>query len=85
MRNRRRRHGAEFKAKIALEAIKGVKSINEIASQYEVHPSQIMTWKKQALKEVDEDFLFEVFMKFVPENMKPFMGMITNLVKQKAK
>jgi hypothetical protein len=41
--------------------------------------------KKQELKEVDEDFLFEVFMKFVPANLKPFMGMITDLVKKKAK
>jgi arylsulfatase A-like enzyme/chorismate mutase len=37
------------------------------------------------LKEIDEDFVLEVFGKFIPENLKPFMGMITDLVKRKAK
>jgi hypothetical protein len=41
--------------------------------------------KKNNLKEIDEDFIFEVFVKLVPLNLKPFMGMITDLVKRKAK
>jgi hypothetical protein len=41
--------------------------------------------KKKEIKEIDEDFIFEVFVKFVPQNLKPFMGMITDLVKRKAK
>jgi transposase-like protein len=52
----RRRHGAEFKAKVALEAIKGQRTINEIAVQYGVHPSQIATWKKEALTRLPEIF-----------------------------
>ena len=36
-----------LKAKVALEAIKGLRSINEIASEYEVHPNQVSQWKKQ--------------------------------------
>ena len=52
MKNSRRRHGAEFKARVALEAIKGVRTINEIAAEYEVHPSQVNQWKKQALSEL---------------------------------
>ena len=52
MKNSRRQHGAEFKARVALEAIKGIRTINEIAAEYEVHPSQINKWKKQLLSEL---------------------------------
>ena len=41
MRKGRRNHGAAFKAKVALEAIRGVKSLGELAAPYEVHPAQI--------------------------------------------
>ena len=41
---------ADFKAKVALEAIKGLKSTSKIASAYEVHPTQIGFWKKQLLE-----------------------------------
>ena len=37
--------GAEFKAKVALEALAGRKTVNEIAGAYEVHPHQVATWK----------------------------------------
>jgi transposase-like protein len=43
----RRRHPAEFKFKVALEALKGEKTINEIASQYRVHPNLVGEWKQQ--------------------------------------
>jgi len=46
----RRKHGAAFKAKVAVEAIQGVKTVPEIARRHEVHPSQVNTWKKQALE-----------------------------------
>jgi putative transposase len=46
----RKKHSAEFKAKIALEAAKGLKTINEIASEAEVHPTQITIWKKQLIE-----------------------------------
>lgn len=46
----RRRHSPEFKAKVALEAIKGHRLINEIAADYQVHPVQIQQWKKLALE-----------------------------------
>ena len=39
----------EFKAKLALEAIRGEKAIAELANEYEVHPNQICLWKKQLL------------------------------------
>jgi transposase-like protein len=52
----RKKHSAEFKAKIALEAIKGLKTINEIASEAEVHPTQVTLWKKQLLEEIPSLF-----------------------------
>jgi transposase len=47
----RRKHSPAFKAKVALEAMRGDKTIAEIASQYEIHPNQIMQWKKQLAEE----------------------------------
>jgi transposase-like protein len=41
---------SEYKAKVALEAVKGIKSISEIASAYSVHPTQIGFWRKQLLE-----------------------------------
>ncbi len=46
----RKRHSAEFKAKVALEAAKEIKTLNELASQYEVHSVQISQWKKHLLE-----------------------------------
>jgi len=48
----RKRYSAEEKTKGAVEAIKGQKTINELAAEYGVHPTQITQWKKQALEEV---------------------------------
>ena len=45
----RRSFSAEMKARIALEAIKGQKTIQEIASHYGVHPNQVTNWKRQAI------------------------------------
>ena len=47
MGKKRVRHSAEFKAKVALEALKGLKTVNELAGQYQVHPTQISQWKRQ--------------------------------------
>lgn len=48
----RKRYSGELKAKIALEAIREQKTVNEIASAYGVHPNQVTQWKKQALEEM---------------------------------
>ena len=45
----RKQHTAEFKAKVALEALKEQQTLNELVSLYRVHPVQVAQWKKQAL------------------------------------
>jgi transposase-like protein len=46
-----KRHSAQFKFKVALEAAKGTKTLAELASQYGLHPSQISEWKQQLLQD----------------------------------
>ncbi|MHB8416021.1 MAG: IS3 family transposase [Acidiferrobacteraceae bacterium] len=50
MRKPRRNHSAAFKARVALEAIRGEKTVAEIATHHEVHPNQVTAWKQQALE-----------------------------------
>lgn len=56
MKSKRRNHTAQFKAKVALAAAKGDKTIAELASKYEVHATQITKWKKQLLEALPEVF-----------------------------
>ncbi len=51
MTQKRRRHTDQFKFKVALEAAQGRKTLNEIASAYNLHPNQVSSWKKQLLEE----------------------------------
>lgn len=46
----RKSFSSEFKSRVALEALKGHKTISELASEFDVHPSQITTWKKQLVE-----------------------------------
>jgi transposase-like protein len=50
----RRNFGKGFKAKVAIEAIKGERTVNEIASMYEVHPNQVSKWRKQAMERLPD-------------------------------
>ena len=52
----RRNHGAVFKAKVALEAMKEEKTLVELAAQFQVHPNQIGEWKKQLQDRASEIF-----------------------------
>ncbi len=56
MTQTRKQYSAQLKAKVALEAIKGQRTINEIASAYGIHPNQVQTWKKQALEQLPDLF-----------------------------
>jgi transposase-like protein len=51
MSNKKKQYGAQFKAKVALEAIRGEKTVSELASQYEIHPTMINGWKRKILEE----------------------------------
>lgn len=53
---KRRQLSAAFKAKVALEAIKGHKTVNEIATEFSVHPTQVTAWKKKLLESSTEAF-----------------------------
>jgi transposase len=47
MKESRRKHSPAFKAKVAMEAIKGEQTVAELASRFEVHPSQVRKWKRE--------------------------------------
>ncbi len=47
MKAKRKRHDPEFKARVALEALKGVKTIQQIAKDFDLHPVQVSDWKKK--------------------------------------
>lgn len=49
MTKQRKRYSADFKARAALEVVKAHRGLNEIASEYGVHPNQLMQWKRQLL------------------------------------
>ena len=52
----RKSYSGDFKAKVALEAVKGERSLSELASRYEVHPNQIREWKKQLITGLPDIF-----------------------------
>jgi transposase len=56
MARKRQAHAAAFKAQVALAALKGDKTVNELASQHGVHPTLIHAWKKQLLAGAEELF-----------------------------
>ena len=56
MKGKRKQHTAAFKAQVALAALKGDKTVNELAGQYGVHPTLIHGWKKQLLAGADQVF-----------------------------
>src|SRR5712691_1350843 len=52
----RKQYTGEFKARVALEAIKAQRTVNESASRFSLHPSQVSQWKKQAVEELPQIF-----------------------------
>ena len=56
MKKKRRTHSPEFKARVAMEALKGIKPVHEIASENEIHPVQVSQWKKELQERMSEIF-----------------------------
>ena len=56
MSKKRKQYRAEFKAKVALAAIRGEKTIAELGAQYELYPAQVNTWKRELLENASELF-----------------------------
>lgn len=56
MARARRRFDGKFKSKVALDAIRGLRTISEIAKQHKVHPNQVTLWKKQLVEGAKEAF-----------------------------
>ena len=56
MATKRRRFTAEFKKRVALDALRGDRTIQAVAAKHQVHPSQVSTWKRQAVEGLKEVF-----------------------------
>lgn len=56
MKRKRRSFSDKFKVKVAIEAIKGIKTLADLATEYKVHPNQILAWKKQLLTSAEDLF-----------------------------
>src|SRR5450755_3146802 len=56
MKRGRKKHSGAFKARVALEAVKGERTLNELAGQFEIHPTQVVQWKQRLLAGAVEVF-----------------------------
>ena len=56
MKAKRKRHSAAFKAKVGLEALSGIKTVAELAREYQIHPTQVSQWKSQVQQRLPEVF-----------------------------
>jgi len=84
MSKKRRNYSAAFKAKVALDAIKGEKTLSELASQYELHPTQIQQWKKKLLEGSKDVFgSSEKEQKHVESDIKELHAKIGQLIMER--
>jgi transposase-like protein len=57
MTTTRKQYSAQFKARVAMEAIRGEKTLSQLGSQFKVHPMQIAKWRKAAIEQLPELFV----------------------------
>lgn len=57
MLRKRKNYSSKFKTQVALESIKEMKTISELATEYGIHPNQISLWKKQLIEGVEDIFI----------------------------
>ena len=79
MRRTRRNHAPGFKAKVALEAIRGDKTLAESAEHFDVHPNQIANWKQQLLESAADVFGGEAKQKATAPDLKDLHAKIGEL------
>jgi len=56
MKHQRKKHSGAFKAKVAIEALKGERTLNELAGHFEIHPTQVVQWKQRLLAGASDIF-----------------------------
>ena len=79
MRRPRRNHRPQFKARVALAAVKGEKTLAELSSQFDVHPNQITQWKSQLLEQAASVFNGGRSRTEEPVDLKPLHAKIGEL------
>ena len=79
MRKPRRNHSAAFKARVALEAIRGERTVAQIAAHQEVHPNQVTTWKSQLLENAAAIFGGDVLAEHGKERIRELHAKIGEL------
>ncbi len=77
MKENRRKHSPSFKARVALEALKGEETVAQLASRFDVHPSQVQKWKKELA-----DGAAEIFGDDHSQKKKADEGLVANLYQQ---
>ncbi len=82
MSTKRKTYGAEFKAKLVLEVLEGEKTINEIASSYEIIPKNLINWKKQFLENMSLAFDKSAVVKEYKEEIETLQKSNDNLAKK---
>ena len=80
MSNKRKQYSPEFKAKVAIEAVRGEKTTSELASQYQLHPTVINNWKRQLTEGASS--LFEKGTEIAKNNENNQQAQIDELYRQ---